>query len=80
MVEVSNELIYTLMLEIQREQNAFQAGQEAIRDELSNLNDSMRAMARSQVAMQRDLKALNDRVTALTVASAGDDGDPRTHA
>ena len=65
------------MLEIQREQNALHAGQEAIRDELASLNDTVRAMARSQVAMQCGLKALNDQVTVLTVATSDDD---RPHA
>jgi len=77
MIEVTNELIYTLMLEIQREQNALHAGQEAIRDELAGLNDTVRAMARSQVAMQRDLKTLNDGVSFLTIAASDDD---RPHA
>jgi len=76
MIEVTNELIYTLMLEIQREQNALHAGQEAIRDELAGLNDTVRAMARSQVAMQRDLKTLNDGVSFLTIAASDDDRPP----
>lgn len=43
-------------------------GQDAMRAELATLNETVRAIARSQVSMQRDLKALNDRVTVLTVA------------
>jgi hypothetical protein len=68
MVAVTLELIHTLMLEIQREQNALHGGQEAIRDELASLNDTVRAMARSQVTMQRDIASLKDRVIILTAA------------
>jgi hypothetical protein len=64
------------MLEIQREQNALHAGQEAIRDELASLNDTVRAMARSQVTIQRDIASLKDRVIILTAAV---DEHPSTH-
>lgn len=68
MVEVSNELIYTLMLEIQREVAATHADQQAIRDELANLNDTVRSLARSNVSIKRDVATLRDSVTILTVA------------
>jgi hypothetical protein len=43
-------------------------GQDAIRAELASLNETIRAMARSQVTMQRDIATLKDRVTILTAA------------
>ncbi len=44
------------------------AGQEAIRAELASLNETVRSLARSQVAMQRDITTLKDRITILTAA------------
>ena len=47
---------------------AVMTGQDAIRAELASLNETVRTLARSQVSMQRDIAALKDRVTVLTVA------------
>jgi predicted nucleic acid-binding Zn-ribbon protein len=84
MVEVTNELIYKLMLEMQAEQKAMrgdiqtlQAGQEAVRDELANLNDTTRALAKSNVSIRREISELKDRMTILSVAV---DEGPHTHA
>jgi len=84
MAEVTNELIYKLMLDIQAEQKAtradmqaMQAGQEAIRDELATLNDTARALAKSNVSIRREISELKDRMTILSVAV--EDG-PHTHA
>jgi hypothetical protein len=48
--------------------DAVLAGQDAIRAELANLNETVRSLARSQVAMQRDIATLKDRVIVLTAA------------
>ena len=81
MAEISNELIYKLMLDIQSEQKAMradmQAGDDAIRAELATLNETVRALAKSNVSIQRDISTLKDRVTILTVAV---DEGPHTHA
>ena len=84
MVEVNNELIYKLMLEIQAEQKAIradiqtlQAGQEAIRDELANINDTTRALPKSNVSIRQEISELKDRMTILSVAV---DEGPHTHA
>ena len=77
MIAVTNELIYALMLEIQAEQKTMQAGIEAIRDELASLNDTVRSLARSNVSIKRDVAALKDSVTILTVAV---DEHPPAHA
>jgi hypothetical protein len=45
-----------------------QAGFAKIHAELASLNESARALARADVAIQRDLRAVKDRVTILTVA------------
>jgi hypothetical protein len=41
---------------------------KAMRGELTDLAETVRTLARSQVVMQRDIGALKDRVTILTVA------------
>jgi hypothetical protein len=48
--------------------DAVLAGQDAIRVELANLNETVRSLARSQVSIQRDIATLKDRVTVLSVA------------
>ena len=48
--------------------DAVLTGQEAIRAELSSLNETVRTLARSQVTMQRDIATLKDRVIVLTAA------------
>jgi hypothetical protein len=42
--------------------------QDGILAELATLNETVRAMARSQVTMQRDIATLKDRVVILTAA------------
>jgi hypothetical protein len=54
-----------------------QAGFASIHAELSSLVESVRAMARTQVTMQRDITQLKDRVIVLTAAI---DEHPPTHA
>ena len=48
--------------------DAVLAGQDAMRAELASLDQTMRSLARSQIAMQRDIASLKDRVIVLTAA------------
>ena len=49
---------------------------KAVHSEVADLNDTVRAFAKSQIAMQREISRLNDRVTILTAAI---DEHPPTH-
>jgi hypothetical protein len=63
-----------------------QDGFTSVRTEIAELKETVRSLARADVAiqrslaaMQRDMVVLKDRINILTVAVAGDD-DPHTHA
>jgi hypothetical protein len=45
-----------------------QAGFANLRAELATLNESVRALARADVAIRRDLRDVKDRVVILTAA------------
>lgn len=82
MGEVTLELIYRQM---QAGHDELKGELAAVREEQARTNASLVAMARALVNVQRDIRILHrdlsdlkDRVTVLTVASAGD--DPHTHA
>ena len=49
---------------------------KAMHGEMSDLNDTVRAFAKSQISMRREISRLNDRVTILTAAI---DEHPPTH-
>jgi hypothetical protein len=62
---------------------ATEDGFTSLREEQARTNENVAAMARTLVIVQRDvhrlrrdLETLKDRVTVLTVASAGDAGPP----
>ena len=61
MGDISLDMIWKRLEEMQSEL-------KAVRAELSDLNDTVRAFAKSQVSMQREISRLNDRVTILTAA------------
>jgi hypothetical protein len=68
MGEISLELIYKRLEEMQPDIHG-------VREELGRTNENVAAIARTQVSMQRDIRAiqsdladLKDRVTVLTVA------------
>jgi len=72
MGDVSLEMIWKRLEEMQ-------ADIRGVRVELATLNETVTSLARTQVALQRDVRNLKDRVNILTAAFAGDDGPP-THA
>ena len=69
MTEVSNELIYKLMLEIQAEQKAARAGQEAIQTELTAVREGQNVLASGMVSMRKQMDDLitGTRLIALSV-------------
>lgn len=70
MGDVSLEMIWKRLDDIQAEL-------KAVRTEVADLNETVRAFAKSQISMQREISRLNDRVTILTAAI---DEHPPTHA
>jgi hypothetical protein len=61
MGEVTLEMLQKLLLDMQAEI-------QAVRVELATLNESVRALARADVAIRRDLREVKDRVVILTAA------------
>jgi hypothetical protein len=81
MAEITNELIYKLMLEIQTEQKATRADMQGIHAELATMREdfarNVAAIGRTLRTIERDITGLKDRVTILSVAV---DEGPHTHA
>jgi hypothetical protein len=71
MGDVSLDMIWKRLGEMQGDLQAVLA-------DVAELKDTARSLAKSHVVMQRDIRALTDRVNILTVAF-GDDS-PHTHA
>ncbi|HTV28233.1 MAG TPA: hypothetical protein VMF32_10675 [Xanthobacteraceae bacterium] len=76
MGDVSLEMIWKRLEQLQTGQDAIRAELKDVRAEIADLNETVRAFAKSQISMQRDISRLNDRVTILTAAI---DEHPPTH-
>jgi chromosome segregation ATPase len=75
MAEISNELIYKLMLEIQAEQKAMRADIAAVRQEQTRTNEKLDAQSTTLVGIRRDLHRMQSEVA--TLLSAVDDHSRR---
>ena len=78
MAEISNELIYKLMLEIQAEQKAMRADIAAVRQEQTRTNEKLDAQSTTLVGIRRDLHRMQSEVA--TLLSAVDDHSRRLSA